>query len=251
MQYCRLACHPLRCIMDLTLILSLTGLALLDSTSIGTLFIPVWLLLAPGHLRSRSILLYLGTITLFYLLTGALLILGAAPLLNLLEQAMQSPVAAWTQLGLGLGLFLLSFRFDSERSRRLGKPDRAERWRQRAGDNAGSTRFLVLLALAAALAEVATMLPYLAAIAILSTSDLSFPVTVAWLSAYCLVMIVPATTLLALRQWHASWLEPLLRKLDIWANRHGETAVGWIIGIAGFLLAVDAVGKLGLPFLAM
>jgi hypothetical protein len=37
--------------MSVALLLSLVGLALVDSTSIGTLFIPVWLLLAPGPVR--------------------------------------------------------------------------------------------------------------------------------------------------------------------------------------------------------
>lgn len=236
--------------MDLPLVLSLTGLALLDSTSIGTLFIPVWLLLAPGGVNTTRILVYLATIALFYLLVGVMLMLGAAPLLGALGQFTDNPIVVWGQLLLGVGLFAVSFRFDSKRSRRLGKPDRAARWRERASGKTVSASFLVTIALLAAMAEVATMLPYLAAIAILSTTELAAPTVVGLLAAYCLVMVVPALLLLTLRQFSHSLVEPLLLKLDAWISRHGETTVGWIIGIAGFLVARDALAKLSLPFVA-
>lgn len=236
--------------MDLPLISSLIGLALLDSTSIGTLFIPVWLLLVPGGVKPGQILLYLATIALFYLVVGVVLMLGAAPLLDALGRITDNPVVVWGQLLLGVGLFVISFRFDSKRSRRLGKPDRAERWRERATGESASTSFLMTIALLAALAEVATMLPYLAAIAILSTTGLPAPTVVGLLAAYCGVMVVPALLLLAIRQVGHGLVRPLLLKLDAWVSRHGETTVGWIIGIAGFLVAQDALGKLSLPLLS-
>lgn len=46
--------------MSTGLLLSLAGLALLDSTSIGTLFIPVWLLLTPDRIGVGRVLGYLG-----------------------------------------------------------------------------------------------------------------------------------------------------------------------------------------------
>ena len=60
---------------------SLVGLALVDSTSFGTLLIPVWLLLAPGRTRWGRVLLYLGTVAVFYLALGVALSAGAGPLL--------------------------------------------------------------------------------------------------------------------------------------------------------------------------
>jgi len=233
--------------MDITLLLTLTGLALIDSTSIGTLFIPIWLLLAPGNIRARQILIYLAAIALFYFAVGVMLMLGAGPLMVALEGAMDNPVALWSQLVLGVGLFIVSFRFDSKRSRRLGKPDRAARWRERAASGTGTSSFLVTLAVIAALAEVATMLPYLAAMAILSTTDLSLPVMIGLLAAYCAVMVVPALLLLAARMVSDTHIRPLLLKFDAWISRHGETAVGWILGIVGFLVARDAFAKLSLP----
>nr|BFF20805.1 hypothetical protein GCM10025730_43260 [Promicromonospora thailandica] len=56
---------------------ALVVLALVDSTSFGTLLIPVWLLMAPGRVRVGRMLLYLGSIAGFYALVGLAILLGA------------------------------------------------------------------------------------------------------------------------------------------------------------------------------
>ncbi len=230
--------------MDISLILSLTGLALIDSTSIGTLFIPIWLLLAPTTISSRLILIYLITVAVFYFIVGVVLMLGAAPALDWLGSMIESPAGAWVQLLFGIALFSVSFRFDSRRSERLGKPDRAARWRDRALSHSSSTQFLMTLALIAAMAEVATMLPYLAAMAIIGTSELASLTAIGLLAAYCLVMITPAIALMMARNISFSLVLPLLQRMDAWVSRNGETAVGWIIGIAGFIVATNALGRI-------
>ena len=65
----------------------LAVLALIDSTSFGTLLIPIWLMLAPGRLRPGRMLLYLGTIYGFYLILGILLALGASAIVEVAEAA--------------------------------------------------------------------------------------------------------------------------------------------------------------------
>ena len=235
--------------MDLPLLLSLGGLALLDSTSIGTLFIPVWLLLTPGSINPVRVILYLATIATFYFLVGLGILLGTGPLIEGFGAIAENRIVVWVQLALGIFLFSVSFRFDGERSRRLGKPNRAARWRQRAASHDTSIRLLMSMALLAGIAEVATMLPYLAAIAILGTSETDVLSSTVLLAVYCLVMVTPALLLLLLRQLGQRLVQPVLTWLDTWVARHGESAVGWIIGIAGFLIARDAFAKLALPFL--
>ena len=56
---------------------ALAVLALVDSTSFGTLLIPVWLLLAPGRLRPGRILLFLATVAVFYFAAGLAILFGA------------------------------------------------------------------------------------------------------------------------------------------------------------------------------
>ncbi|AEB47916.1 GAP family protein [Micromonospora maris] len=229
--------------MSVALLLSLAGLALIDSTSIGTLFIPVWLLLAPGPVSGRRVLTYLGTIAGFYFLVGLALFFGGSGLADVLGGALDNPPVIWAQLVFGVALLLVSFRYDGKRGAGTG---RVLRWRDRvtAGDSSG--RWLVGLALFAALAEVATMLPYLGALGLLSTSGLDMPAVVALLGGYCLVMVLPAVVLLGARLAWPRLVEPVLARLNAWIVRSSGSMLGWVLGIAGFLIARDAAVRLGL-----
>lgn len=227
--------------MTVGLLLSLTGLALVDSTSIGTLFIPIWLLLTPGRIRVDRILVYLVTIAAFYFVVGTVVMLGAHGIGSLLQDARHSPVVLWGQFALGLGLLVFSWtpRFDPKRARQKSGPSRTARWRERAMSDS-SALWLGGLALLAALAEVATMLPYLAAIGVLTASGLSTAVALVLLACYCVVMVLPGIALLLARIASRAHVEPLLQRLDHWISTKGVGAMGWIIGIVGFLVAQDA-----------
>ncbi|WBB65831.1 GAP family protein [Micromonospora sp. WMMD812] len=229
--------------MSVGLLLSLAGLALIDSTSIGTLFIPIWLLLTPGRVSVRRILVYLGTIAAFYFAVGVLLVWGGTRLADALGGALDQRPVLWAQLALGVALFALSFRYDGKRRRGSGG---ILRWRDRATSGDSSARWLIALALLAALAEVATMLPYLGAVSLLATADLDGPAVAALLAGYCVVMVVPALLLLAARVAFPARVEPLLGWLNRWITEKAGSALGWVLGIAGFLVARDAALRLGL-----
>ncbi|GAA0498288.1 hypothetical protein Ade02nite_91430 [Paractinoplanes deccanensis] len=223
--------------MDLALLGSLAVLALIDSTSFGTLLIPLWLLMHPGRVRPVRLLVFLGTVAAFYFAVGLAVALGADAFLPQITSLLDTRPASWTQLVLGVGLFFLSFRLD----RRRGGGGRPARWRERALTD-GSAASLAGLALAAAAAEVTTMLPYLAAIGLLTNAGLT-PGTVALVMAgYCLVMILPALVLLAARLAAGDLLTPLLTRAGDWLAR--SNALSWVVGIVGFLLARDAAIRL-------
>jgi hypothetical protein len=59
--------------MNTELLAPLVLLALIDSTSFGTLLIPLWLMLASDRPRPARMLLFLGTVAAFYLLLGIVL----------------------------------------------------------------------------------------------------------------------------------------------------------------------------------
>ncbi|GAA1719749.1 GAP family protein [Isoptericola hypogeus] len=258
---------------------ALVILALIDSTSFGTLLIPVWLLLAPGRARPGRMLAYLGTVAAFYLVVGVAVLLGAGAFLDRYGDALDSRPAMIVQLLLGIGLFALSFRFDGKKARaraeREGaRPGRLVRWRERAmgidgAADAGTetgvpssdrgvpgltavaarprTSLLPLmgLALGAVALEVGTMLPYLAAIGLITTSDLATGTSVGVLAAYCVVMVAPALLLLVGRLAAARAVDPLLRRLEAWLSRNAAEMTGWVLGILGVLLALNAMGGLG------
>jgi hypothetical protein len=224
-----------------TLILALVVLALLDSTSIGTLFIPVLLLLTPGRPRLMS---YLVTIALFYLALGVVIALGAGPPLVRLGSAL-GPALNWVELAGGVTLFVLSFRFDPKRHPGASQ-EQGKKWTERVHKAAESRRALVVLALTAGLVEVATMFPYLGAIALLASAGLGATGTTVVLAGYCVVMVLPPLVLLGLRLAFADRVTPVLTRVNGWFQQHAVGATGWILAVVGFFLAVDAGSQLGL-----
>jgi hypothetical protein len=237
--------------LSIELLISLMGLALIDSTSIGTLLIPIWLLLDHRDVHASSMVIYLLTIAGFYLLTGLAIMMGADMLASaegpaqtneaLPTTSMTSLLVLIAQLAIGTGLFVLSFRFDSSKP---GACSRVARWKQKAADATTSVRFLMGLALFAAWAEVATMLPYLGAIALIASAQLPWHLVFALMLTYCLLMILPAMVLLSMRMIVGERIRPMLVSVDQWITRNAASALGWVLGIAGFLIAGDAITKL-------
>ncbi len=225
---------------------TLAVLALVDSTSFGTLLIPIWFLLTPGRVRVGRMLVFLGTVAGFYLLLGIALVAGADALLGRLDGALDNPVLARLQLVAGAALFVASFFIGRKRSRPEGRPGRLLRWRERAmgTETESGVGGLVALALTAAVLEVATMLPYLAATGIIGSSSLTLPARVGVLTAYCVVMVLPALVLLAGRLVAHRAVEPLLVRISAWMERNGAETTSWIVGIVGFLVAADALDRL-------
>lgn len=243
--------------MDPSSLAVLPVLALVDSTSAGTLLVPVWLLLAP-RVRPRAVVGYLAVVAVAYAVLGALLLAGAEAITAAVEgvDAAGRPEAVLVaQLGLGLALLAWALLPDRWRRRRpaVGSagerggdaaPGRLARWRDRAASGTAPGALLALAAIAVLL-EAATMLPYLGAVALLAASGLTTGPALLVIAGYCLVMVAPALVLVALRVLAARRVEPALVRLDRWSRRAGGEAVLWVAGIAGFLLARDAVAGLG------
>lgn len=246
--------------MTAALLGSLAVLALIDSTSFGTLLIPIWLMLAPGRLRPARFVVFLATVAAFYAVVGLLLSAGVATFVDDLSSALDSPLAARIQLVLGVGLFALSFWIGRKNRPERQGGGRMMRWRDRAmgvetvgteRDSPESTDVktkagyagLVTLALAAAGLEVATMLPYLGAIGLMSSADLAWPTHVGLLLGYSVVMVLPALVLLAIRLGARSLVEVPLRRFAAWMERTSAETTAWIVGIVGFLLARDALSR--------
>ncbi|TNC17614.1 GAP family protein [Georgenia sp. 311] len=225
---------------------TLAVLALVDSTSFGTLLIPIWFLLTPGRVRAGRVLLFLATVAGFYFLLGVALVAGLGAVLGDAGALLDNPVVGRLQLLLGVGMLVGSFFIGRKKEGQAGRPGRLLRWRERAmGTETGSgVGGLLSLALAAAVLEVATMLPYLAATGIIGSSDLGAPARLGVLAAYCLVMVLPALVLLAARLTAGRLVQPLLERVARWMERTGGETTAWIVGIVGFLVARDAATRM-------
>ncbi|MFK3677257.1 GAP family protein [Microbacterium sp. NPDC090218] len=90
----------------LPLPLSLALLALIDGLSVGTLLIPVFLLLHPGRVRAGRILLYLVTIAAFYLVVGLLFLWGLVNLVDVASDFLASPAGLVIRLLVGGALLV-------------------------------------------------------------------------------------------------------------------------------------------------
>ena len=228
--------------MDFALLGSLAVLALIDSTSFGTLLIPAWLLIHPGRVRAARMLVFLGTVAAFYFAVGMVVALGANAFLPEINRLLDSRPVLWAQLVVGVALFFWSFRLE-HKNKSAPESGRLHGWRERALAGGGVTA-LAGLALTAAAVEVTTMLPYLAAIGMVTTAALPAAHIALVMAGYCLMMIAPALLLLVARLAAGRHLIPVLTRLSDWMVRSNTMA--WIVGIVGFLLARDAVFRLGL-----
>lgn len=266
------------------LLLSLAVLALVDSLSIGTLLIPVFLLLSPGKVRAGRVLLYLATIAAFYLAVGLLFLWGLVNVVDAASDFLTSPAGAIIRLVVGVGLLVASFLiptapkkeatqpvatasasslegfagtdagtggFDAPAATARAKPGRIVRWRDRLLDPATTRVALMSVAIAAGLVEVATMLPYIVAMTMLADAGVENSVRIVSLVGYCLIMIVPAIALLILRIVAAPLITRPLERLADWMQRTGAENTAWIVGILGFLIARAAAVELGLFDLAV
>lgn len=267
------------------LLLSLAVLALVDSLSIGTLLIPVFLLLSPGKVRAGRVLLYLATIAAFYLAVGLLFLWGLVNVVDAASDFLTSPAGSTIRLVVGVGLLVASFLIptapkkeatqpvatasassleglagtnagagvgsDAPAATARAKPGRIVRWRDRLLDPATTRVALMSVAIAAGLVEVATMLPYIVAMTMLADAGVETPVRIVSLVGYCLIMIVPAIVLLILRIVAAPLITRPLERLADWMQRTGAENTAWIIGILGFLIARAAAVELGLFDLAV
>lgn len=250
----------------------LVVLALIDSTSFGTLLIPVWFLLVPGRVRAQRVLVFLGTVAAFYLVVGVVLMSGARVALGSESGLREGAAGSLVQLVLGGALLLWALAYRAPRAEvgagavvaaggaapggppdgapgsargRTGRQGRVLRWRDRAmGGEAGGVGALMGLALAAAAVELGSMLPYLGAIGLLTGSVLTWVERGVVLAAYCLVMVLPALVLLAGRVVAARAVEPLLGRVARWMERSAGETTAWVLGIVGFLLARDALTRL-------
>ena len=241
--------------MTIALLGTLVVLALIDSTSFGTLLIPLWLMAAPGRLRPQRVLVFLATVAVFYWGVGLALLWGADLVFDDIARIVASPAGLVLVLVVGILLIIWSYRLEAKAKKQKtdGSAGPTSRWRARAmgtidvPDAATSTRqrsgllALVALALAAATVELGSMLPYLGAIGALTASDLGWPTTAVVLAGYCSLMIAPALALLAVRVVGASRVEPVLARLERWLSRNASTTLSWVVGIVGVLLVIHAV----------
>lgn len=243
--------------MTIELLAPLGLLALIDSTSFGTLLIPLWLMLVPGRPHPGRIVLFLATVAAFYFLLGIALLLGASMLLGTLQEMRNAQPLRIAQLVFGIGLMALGATMEpwtkagkerriSRRTEQLARagPSLLVRMHGHATDASAPLTAVFVFALTAAFIEAASMIPYLAAIGFLTTSELSLLGRSVVLFGYCLVMITPALLLLVARLSLHGHVSPILANLEALLSRNANEAMAWVIFLVGLYLTGDSLNTL-------
>lgn len=88
-------------------LLALAGLALLDSLSVGTLVIPLALVVSRRRVDVGPLTVYLVTVVAIYFALGVALVLGIEALTGPFLRAFEAEPAQWVKLA--LGVVLLAF----------------------------------------------------------------------------------------------------------------------------------------------
>lgn len=219
------------------MILPLFGLALLDSLSAGTFVIPLMLVLNQRGVHARPLAVYFGMVCVSYFMLGVAILFGLGSLGDLLGNVLDSDPVLWVQLAIGVGLAAYGI-FAPD-------PKKVEDASIRQPRNLSDVA-MVGLAMGAVVVEAATMVPYLAAIAILSDSDLGQPSRIVVLAVYCLVMILPALVAISLVAAFGERIWPRINKIAAWIERETKVTLLWISVLVGLYLINSAVQQLDL-----
>lgn len=223
---------------------ALAVLALVDATSMGTLVIPLILLVA-GEGGARRVagrtLLYLAVIGVFYLLLGIALLAGLLPLIESWGHLLRTPAVMLVLAVIGVLLVIWSFHIDPSAIRkRGGDPEAsARRWTLRARRAVGRPQLLIGLALLAGVIEAASMIPYLAAMRIIADMGVGLGGGALILVAYCTLMIAPAAALAGVRTVLGARADRLMDRLHAWAVRNASSAFSWAVGIIGVIIVIN------------
>ena len=217
--------------MDL---LSLIGLALLDSLSLGTLVIPVALAIRQQRVEFRPQALYFLTVCSAYFTLGIVLLLGMDTLLEALTDILRTPPALWARLIIGIGLAAFGIFAKNPKKRT------PEEIADQPAPKSLSPWAVIALGLSAAAAEAATMVPYLAAIGIMGNMGQPWPVRLAILAGYCFIMIAPALIILTAIAIFGPRIFPRVRRLLATFEYEAKVTLLWIAAIIGVQWTITA-----------
>ncbi|AWP28032.1 hypothetical protein PVOR_15769 [Paenibacillus vortex V453] len=218
--------------MTLELLLSIGVLSLLDMLSPAALGVTVYLLLTERDRLISRLGVYLVTVAGFYFLVGAALMLGLGAVMKSISDIFQNRTVSWMMAILGGVLFVASFYVPTKKKSEPRRP------------KSKSFGAMIGLGFTTSLIEVATALPYFAAIGLMTTAQLN---TVQWvpiLAAYNMVMVLPPLILLGLHLVLGRVMQRPLEKLRVKIAESSGSLLSWVLCIAGVILVLNSIDYL-------
>ncbi|SDM61696.1 GAP family protein [Actinomyces ruminicola] len=222
-------------------LLALVGLALLDSTSLGTLVIPLGLVVRRRRVDPGPMSVYFLTVCTVYAALGLALMAGIDVAAGVILPLTRTDAVRWLGLVLGAGLALFGILAPNPKKPSASDPERSTA--RPAPIGLGST---IALGLGAALTEAATMVPYIAATGIIAGMDLGWGGRLVVLVGYCLVMIMPAGVLIGVAALYGERLFGRLERMVPRLEYEAKVTLLWIAAIIGLRMAAINASALGL-----
>lgn len=214
------------------------GLALLDSLSLGTLVIPLALIVHWRAVRVPALATYLVTVVAVYFLLGLGILLGFAGLGSVAEGVTQTDVFPWITLILGAALAIFGIFAPNPKKPEPGQLP------TRAASATSSVPSMVALGLGASLTEAATMLPYIAAMGIIGSWDIPPVAKAGAVGIYCLLMIMPTVALATLALLFGQKFFPRLERLIPRLGYEAKVTLLWIAAIVGIYMVANSVATI-------
>lgn len=209
------------------LLISLFGLALLDSLNPSALAVTIYLLLA-GRPFVGKVLVYVAGVYASYLVLGALIMVGFSSMWGYLE----SPAAYAVQGVAGALLFGYAIFAPNKPRKEESTVMRPRSW------NLGA---IFVLGVTVTILEFSTAFPYLGAIALMTNAELALTQWLPILVVYNAIFVLPPLILLASYSLLGSRLEARFERLRERFERGSRETLLWILGIVGFILLADSL----------
>jgi hypothetical protein len=207
------------------------GLAVIDGINPSALVAALWLLSQPAAVP--RVLAYVAGIALAYLALGIALMLGLKSALAAYGDALDHPVFLAMQLALGIGLLAYG----------ILAPNRAVSTPETRLPRTGGLIGMALLGVTITVVEMTTALPYFAAIALMSSSQLPLQQWLPLLLVYNAIFIAPPLILLGLHALLGKHMQGRFAHWRAALQRGAREAMLWIVTITGFALSGDAISR--------
>lgn len=218
--------------MSVELLLSIGGLALLDTLSPATIGVTVYLLLTETKRLASRLLIYLLTVAGFYFSVGVMLMLGMGVLLDAAVSLFQSRVVSWIMFIIGVVLFIASFYIPPKKKTDLPRPKSKSKFS------------MVALGITTALVEVGTAFPYFAAIGLMTTSNLAFYQWLPIMAGYNIIMVLPPLILFMMHLLFGRMMQKPLERLHVKITKQSGSVLSWVLCIVGLILILNTLDYL-------
>ncbi|MCS1391281.1 GAP family protein [Lysinibacillus boronitolerans] len=213
--------------MNIEIMLVIGALALLDMFSPSIIGVSVYVLLMAKKQQIRLLLTYLMTVALFYFSTGIFLMLGLGVIFNPISNLLDSYSARLIMTIVGAALFIGSWLVPKRKTNGAPKPKSLH------------VSSMVALGFTTSILEVATALPYFAAIGILTSNQIEFYEWLPILAGYNLIMIAPGIILLCFHLLFRRFMNKPLRKIQTLFDQRTSSTLSWVMFFVGLILLIN------------